>query len=207
MMEVLNDGTLIVPVPVGQPVYAVSTIVNGGTRPQTITKISAPGAPFAVSQLPKIGTVLQPGQSVTVSFSYTPSKAVPSNASLTVTGSTGTAATVSLTGSSQPGISKFTAPAGIRFGNVPVGHTATRFIHIVNAGNEASLVASTGLSGPFRAVANVPAGLPVNSGRDLSIPVTFTPTAAGRSNGSYTLTVTDKFGPHTVVITLAGTGT
>jgi hypothetical protein len=141
-----------------------------------------------------------------VSFSYTPSQAVPSNASLTVTGSHGTAATVSLTGSSQPGISKFTAPAGIRFGNVPVGHTATRFIRIVNAGNEASLVASTALSGPFRAVANVPAGLPVNSGRDLSIPVTFTPTAAGRTTGSYTLTVTDKFGPHTVVVTLAGTG-
>jgi outer membrane protein assembly factor BamB len=206
MMEVLNDGTLIVPVPVGQPVYAVSTIVNGGTTPQAITKISAPGAPFAVSHLPKIGTVLQPGQSVTVSFSYTPSQAVPSNASLTVTGSHGTAATVSLTGSSQPGISKFTAPAGIRFGNVPVGHTATRIIRIVNAGNEASLVASTALSGPFRAVANVPAGLPVNSGRDLSIPVTFTPTAAGRTTGSYTLTVTDKFGPHTVVVTLAGTG-
>jgi hypothetical protein len=39
-------------VPVGLPEYAVSTIVNGGTTPQRITKISAPGAPFSARFLP-----------------------------------------------------------------------------------------------------------------------------------------------------------
>ena len=39
----------------------------------------------------------------------------------------------------RPCRSKFTAPQRISFGHVPVGHTATRFIHIVNAGNEAPL--------------------------------------------------------------------
>ncbi len=206
MLDNLNDNTLIVPMPVGTTQYALSTIVNGGTTPQRITKISEPSAPFGVKQLPKVGMVLQPGQSVTVQFSYTPSKAVTSNSALTVTGSSGTAATVSLTGSSQPGISKFTAPKGLSFGKVPVGHTVTRFVHIVNAGNEASLVSSTVLSGPFHALANPPSGLPFNSGNDLSIPVTFTPTAAGLSTGGYTMTWTDLFGPHTLTISFTGTG-
>jgi len=59
-------------VPVGQPVYAVTTIVNGGTTTQRIARVSAPGTPFAVQALPRLGTVLRPGQSVTVQVGYTP---------------------------------------------------------------------------------------------------------------------------------------
>ena len=47
MLLSLNDGTQVGPVPVGLPEYAVSTIVNGGTTPQRITKISGPGGPFS----------------------------------------------------------------------------------------------------------------------------------------------------------------
>jgi hypothetical protein len=206
MLLSLNNGTVIAPVPVGQPQYATSMIVNGGTTPQRITKISLPGAPFTVRQLPKLGTLLLPGQSATVQFAYTPTQAVSSNATLTVTGSSGTAASVSLSGSSSPALSKFTAPKGVSFGTVPVGQTATRYIHIVNAGNQAALVSSTALSGPFRAAAEVATGLPVNGGNDLNVPVTFTPTAKGYSVGTYTFSWTDRFGPHSLTISVTGTG-
>jgi hypothetical protein len=206
MLLVLNDGTLIVPVPVNQPVYAVSSIVNGGTTPQRITKISAPGGPFTARQLPKVGTILRPGQSVTVQFAYTPSQAVSSTSALTVTGSSGTAATVSLSGASSPALSKFTAPRGVSFGKVPVGQTATRFIHIVNAGNQLATVSGTALTGPFRAAAKVARGLPISGGDDLSVPVTFTPAATGYSAGTYTFSWTDRFGPHSITVTINGTG-
>ncbi len=202
----LNNGTVIAPVPVGTPNYAVSTIVNGGTTPQRITSISAPGGPYTVRGLPKMGTVLQPGQSVTVQFIYKPSQAVTSNAALTVTGSSGTAATVSLSGSSSPALEKFTAPSNVSFGKVPVGQTATRFIHIVNAGNQGATVGRTAVSGPFRAAAKVASGLTVNGGNDLTVPVTFTPAAKGYSAGVYTFTWTDQFGSHSLTIPINGTG-
>jgi hypothetical protein len=206
MLLSLNDGTQVGPVPVGLPEYAVSTIVNGGTTPQRITKISAPGAPFSAKFLPRPGTVLRPGQSVTVQFVYTPSQAVSSTSVLTITGSSGTAAKVSLSGASAPAVSKFRAPQSISFGDVPVGQTATRFIHIVNAGNQAALVSATRLAGPFRAPDKVAPGLPVNGGYDLSIPVTFTPTGAGYTTGAYTFTWADRYGPHSLTIPINGTG-
>lgn len=89
MLLSLNDGTNVGPVPVGQMVYAVTTIVNGGTTPQRLTRIVIPSGPFATSNVPHTGIVLKPGQSVTVQVAYTPSKAVNSSAALTITGSSG----------------------------------------------------------------------------------------------------------------------
>jgi hypothetical protein len=206
MLLSLNDGTQVGPVPVGLPEYAVSTIVNGGTTPQRITKISAPGGPFSARFLPRVGTVLRPGQSVTVQVAYTPSRAVSSSSALTITGSSGTPAKITLSGASAPAVSKFSAPRSISFGDVPVRQTATRFIHIVNAGNQAALVGSTRLAGPFRAPDKVAPGLPVNGGYDLRIPVTFTPAATGYTIGAYTFTWTDRYGPHSVTIPINGTG-
>jgi PQQ-like domain/Abnormal spindle-like microcephaly-assoc'd, ASPM-SPD-2-Hydin len=202
----LNDGTEVGPVPVGQPVYAVTTIVNNGASEQRITEVSAPGGPFTARFLPRPGTILRPGQSVTVQIAYRPGRAVSSAGALTITGSSGPPVTITLSGTAQPAHSKFTAPPRIGFGDVPVGHTATRFIHIVNAGNEAATVATTMLTGSFRAPYPVHKGLPVNGGYDLKIPVTFTPAAAGRSAGRYTFTWKDRSGLHTITVPITATG-
>jgi len=206
MMLSLNDGTEVGPVPVGQPVYAVTTIVNGGAAAQRIAKISPPGGPFTARFLPRPGTVLRPGQSVTVQIAYRPARAVSSAGALTITGSSGPPVTVALSGTAQPARSKFTAPPRIGFGDVPVGHTATRFIHIVNAGNEAATIASTRLTGPFRAPYPVVRGLPVNGGYDLKIPVTFTSATPGRSAGRYAFTWADRAGLHTITVPITATG-
>ena len=201
----LNDGTQVGPVPVGQPVYAVTTIVNGGTAAQRIARVSAPGTPFAVRALPRPGTVLRPGQSVTVQVGYTPRRVVSSKAALIIAGSSGTTARVSLSGAAQPARSKFTAPPRIGFGDVRTGHTATRFIHIVNAGNETATVTGTRLAGPFRAPDRVEDGLPVNGGYDLRIPVTFRPARAGPVTGSYRFSWNDQAGTHTLTVPITGT--
>ena len=206
MLLNLNDGEDVGPVPVGQPVYAVTTIVNGGTTPQRLTKISKPGAPFAVRHLPRAGTVLKPGQSFTVQVSYRPGRAGSRVAALTVTGSSGTRAIVSISGKATTAVSKFTAPRRVSFGTLTVGHTVTRFVHIVNVGNQNATVVRTRLAGPFRAPYQVARGLPVNGGYDLSVPVTFTPTAPGRTTGRYTFTWQDRLGRHALTVPITGTG-
>ena len=207
MLLNLNDGTNVGPVPVGQPVYAVTTIVNGGTTPQRLTEISKPGGPFAVRFLPRTGTVLKPGQSVTVQISYRPSRVGAPAAVLAVTGSSGTPAIISISGKAGTAVSRFTAPRRVSFGTVAVGHTMTRFVHIVNVGNQNATVVRTRLAGPFHAPYQVAQGLPVNGGYDLSIPVTFTPSAPGRITGRYTFTWRDRLGRHTLTVAIAGTGT
>jgi len=165
-----------------------------------------PGAPFAVRHLPRAGTVLKPGQSFTVQVSYRPGRAGARAATLAVTGSSGTRAIISISGKARTAVSRFTAPRRVSFGTVTVGHTVTRFVHIVNVGNQNATVARTGLTEPFHAPYQVAQGLPVNSGYDLSIPITFTPSASGRITGRYTFTWRDRLGRHTLTVPITGTG-
>jgi len=150
--------------------------------------------------------VLKPGQSVTVQVSYRPSRVGTRAAVLAVTGSSGTRASISISGKARTAVSKFTAPRRVSFGTVAVGHTTTRFVHIVNAGNQNATVIRARLAGPFHAPYQVAQGLPVNSGYDLSIPITFTPSASGRITGTYTFTWRDRLGRHTLTVPITGTG-
>ncbi len=149
----------------------------------------------------------QPGQSVTVQISYRPSRVGAPAAVLAVTGSSGTPAIISISGKAGTAVSRFTAPRRVSFGTVAVGHTMTRFVHIVNVGNQNATVVRTRLAGPFHAPYQVAQGLPVNGGYDLSIPVTFTPSAPGRITGRYTFTWRDRLGRHTLTVAIVGTGT
>jgi len=133
---------------------------------------------------------------------------VTSNGSFTITPSQGASATVSLTGTGLPPVTKFTASPGVvHFGSVPVGHTATRMIKVVNAGNQPSLMGQTGLpGGPFGAPLQAAVGLPVNQDYQLVLPVTFHPTKAGAFHGTYKVTWTDEFGQHSLNVPITGTG-
>jgi hypothetical protein len=155
-----------------------------------------------------VGTVIKPGASVTVGLVYAPQAATTSNSSFTITASNGTSATVTLTGTGLPPVTKFTAsPSMVHFGSVRVGHTATVRVHVVNAGNQPSLMRRTpGPGGAFGAPLRVPNGLPVNGGYDLELPVTFHPTKAGAFTGVYVLKWTDRFGVHTLNVPITGTG-
>ncbi|MGH3157307.1 MAG: choice-of-anchor D domain-containing protein, partial [Streptosporangiaceae bacterium] len=204
----LNDGTRVGPVPVGLRVSGVATIVNGGTTPQRITRVSAPagGGRLTYRALPKTGTLISPGQSIAVQVIYAPAKVVPTKVTLTITGSSGTPARVAVSGTSQKAVSKMIASKRVSFGDVRVGHTVTRSINVLNDGNTAATILKTVLLGPFHLPYKVADGLPFNGGYNLAIPVTFTPAKAGRVTGSYTFSWTDWFGTHALTIPITATG-
>ncbi len=206
---VKNSGELITNVPVGITDPVVTNIVNGGNKPVTVTSVTAPAGPYKALNLPKADTVIKPGGSIPVQVTFVPQQAVTSNSSFTVTASSGTSVTVTLSGTGLSPVTKFTAsPSTVNFGSVPVGHTATVLVHVVNAGNQPSLMQRTALpGGPFGAPLRAAIGLPVNGGDDLVLPVTFHPTKAGAFTGSYTLKWTDEFGAHTLNVPITGTGT
>jgi len=203
-----HDGELIENVPVGVTVPLTTAITNGGDTPVTVTSVTPPTGPYTAQDLPKVGTVIKPGASVTVGLVYAPRQATASNGSFTITASNGTSATVTLTGTGLPAVTKFTAsPSTVTFGPVRVGHTATVMVHVVNRGNQPSLMKRTPApGGAFGAPLRVANGLPVNGGYDLALPVTFHPTKAGTFTGVYVLKWTDRFGTHTLNVPITGTG-
>jgi outer membrane protein assembly factor BamB len=205
---IVEDSGLTANVPVGLTKPLVTDIVNGGTKPVTITSVKLPSRRYRTVHLPKVGTIIKPGEALPVEVIFSPQHAVTSNSSLTFTASSGTRVTVTLTGTGLPPVSRFTAsPSTVNFGAVRVGHTATVVIHLRNAGNQPSLMRSSApTSGPFGAPARVTNGLPVNGEDDLVLPVTFHPTRAGVFSGVYKVTWTDPFGRHTLGVPITGTG-
>jgi hypothetical protein len=173
-----------------------------------VTSVTPPAGPFTATGMPARGTIINPGQSVTVEVTFAPKQAGLATGSLTISGSSGSSATVALSGTAVPAVSQFKAsPSAINFGTVPMGHKVTAIIDIANTGNQPALVASVArLHLPFRALYSVAKDLPVNPGEDLKIRVAFTPTHAGTFHGVYRLTWTDPFGTHTLNVPLTGTG-
>lgn len=196
-------------VPVGTDAPTTVIITNGGTSARKISKITMPGGPFKVTGLPAVGTSVASGQSVTASVTYAPTAAGTSSGTLSVTGAAGTAAAVTLTGKAPNGVSKFTAsPTAVNFGSVPLGTQASATISVTNTGNlPATLTATAPPQLPFGAPDPIAKNLPVGSGYDLQIPVTFTPTSVGAVTRSYKITWTDPKGTHSLTIPVSGTGT
>jgi hypothetical protein len=199
-------GTTNVPVGLSDP--RTIEITNGGTSAEAVTSVAPPAAPFTATGLPAPGTIINPGQSVTVQVTFAPQRAGNAVGSLTVSGNSGTSATVDLSGTGLAAVSKFTAsPTAVNFGSVRSGHRAREVIDVANTGNQPATVISVApLHAPFRAPYTVARGLPVNPGEDLRIPVIFTPTRNGTVTGVYRLTWTDRFGPHTLDVSLTGAG-
>jgi len=203
-----QDGMLITNVPVGVADPQQTVMVNDGDVPVTVKSVTPPTGSYRALGLPRPGTVIRPGEAITVQVIFTPRHAMTSNGSFTIIPSRGTSATVSLTGTGLAPVTKFTASPGVvHFGPVPVGHTATRMIKVVNAGNQPSLMGQTGLpGGPFGAPLRAAQGLPVNGDYDLELPVTFHPVKAGAFHGIYKVTWTDEFGQHSLDVPITGTG-
>jgi hypothetical protein len=218
----------VIPVPVGIQKPEIVTISNLGTVTQTITSVTPPSAPFSASNLPAVGTTLNPGASIAVQVTYSPTAAGPATGSFTIVGSSGQQAVVTLTATGTAAVSQLTTtvvpPAGtsiahaatsheaktpltLDFGTVTVGTTATANIQVSNTGNTASLVTgTTSLSAPFAALLQPPVGMPFNADSDLQIPVTFTPTQTGAVKTQYHLRWQDVTGRHTLTVIITGTG-
>ncbi|HSR86138.1 MAG TPA: choice-of-anchor D domain-containing protein [Streptosporangiaceae bacterium] len=201
-----DQGVTAVPIGIQKP--EIVTISNLGTATQTITSVTPPSAPFSASNLPVVGTKLNPGASIAVQVTYAPTSPGPATGSFTIAGSSGQQAVVGLSGIGTPAVSQLTASSpSVNFGTIPVGKKATAYFQVSNTGNTQSTVNGVAnLKAPFAAPLKPDVGLPFNSDSDLLLPVTFTPTVKGNFSTQYKLQWRDVNGSHTVIVTITGTG-
>src|SRR5581483_9888897 len=107
--------------------------------------------------------------------------------------------------SAGPGVLSV-SPTTVAFGSVATNTTATSSFTLTNTGGTAlTVTAVTPPAAPFSATSPITVNTTIAPNQTLTQTVTFTPTAAGAANGSYSITVNDGQAAH--VVTLTGTGT
>ncbi len=201
--EPLNFGT--VNTGAGGKALTVS-LTNSWDQPETLTGINGPGAPYAVSGLPPVGTVLAPQQSVTASVDFDPGAAGTYPSALRVSTNHGSV-TAPVSGTAVTGTEHLAATStSVNAGSVPVGGTVRVTFGVGNSGTVALVVTrAIAPGGAFSAPVPMPEGMTIEPGTFLNQTVTFHPTALGPTSSRYVFNSNDGQGP--VIVTLHGTGT
>ena len=193
-------------VPVSQSATGTATFSNTGAQPLTIQAWSQPAAPFTVTGLPAVGTVINSGQSFTVTATFSPTTVGTFTDELDLTTSAGEAE-VPMSGSSAQSASLVITPLSTDLGRVPVGAVVTTSFTVANTGGSPATitkskppVAGTG----FTATSALAEGTSIAAGQTVTETVQFAPTAVGSANDAWVITGTDGTGLQTVSFT--GTG-
>ena len=181
------------------------TLSNSWNKPETVTGIDRPGAPYVVSGLPAVGAVLAPQQSVTASVDFDPAVAGTSRSTLRVATNHGSV-TIPVSGTAVTGVQRLAVTAlTVNAGSVPVGGTVHVTFGVGNTGTVALIITrAIPPSGAFTAAVPMPEGITIEPGTFLKQTVTFHPTAPGPTTSRYTFNSNDGQGP--VTVTLHGTG-
>ena len=176
----LNFGTI----QVGYQQTLSETLTNSGGSTINVTQVIATGAGFAASGL-TLPLVLASGQSQSFSVTFTPQAAgtVSGNLSVANTGSTPTV-NISLAGGSQTAGALTPSPVSLNFGSVQIGSNQALPETLTNTGGSTVTVTQVTPSGTGYSVSGLNLPLILAAGANQAFNVTFTPTAAGSSNGS-----------------------
>ena len=96
-------------------------------------------------------------------------------------------------------------PTALSFGDVTVGHNQLLSLTISNSGASSVTISQVQISGNAFTQSGITAPLTLDPGTNVTMSVTFTPTAAGNATG--TLTLTSNASNPTLTVALSGTGT
>ncbi len=195
-----------------------SVNVGSSSSAQTVTLSNTGGAaanslvigaaPAGYSRTTTCGASLAAGGSCTISVTFSPTAAQAYGGSVTVTGSGGTNISIGLSGTGAAAASSNVnaSVSFLSFGNVTVGQTsASQTITVSNSGT----AAATNMSYPAAPAkfnkSGTCAGTTLNAGASCTIVFSYTPTAVGADNATYTFTGGGKTFP--IALTGAGTST
>jgi len=188
------------------------TVTNGGNAALTITSIAITGTNNAdFTQTNTCGASVPALGTCTISVTFAPTSATPPNrtAEVTITDSgAGSPQVVDLTGTAGTAPIVSLSPSSLAFSaQQAVGVTSSPLtLTVTNTGTAALTFTSVAVTGDFAVQSNnCTAGLQATTpNSNCTITVTFTPTMAGSSVGSLTLTDNAPNSPQ--IILLTGTG-
>ena len=190
---------------VGTQISGTLTISNVGGAPLVIHSVSSPRTPFSATGVPSPGSSLGPGQSVTVTFTFTPTQVGQFSDQVVVDTSAGKD-TVPLTATAALPGNLVLTPTSLQFGTVPVGQNKVLSFQISNTGGSRVTVTKSkppGLAVGFTNQDNLQEGATINAGEMKTLHVQFAPAKAGPAADHWVINADGKQG----VLTLEMTGT
>ena len=190
------------------------TLTNGGSAALSITSIAVTGDDITdFQEINTCGTSVPALMTCTITVTFTPTAVGTRTAQVTITDSSpspGSTQVVDLTGTggNEPLVSL--SATSLAFGNQAVGVASTpQSIQVTNTGTAPLSFTSVVASGVFAVQANNCSTAPLQPTTppsNCAISVTFTPTTAGESVGSLTLTDNAPNSPQIILLTGTGGG-
>jgi hypothetical protein len=185
------------------------TLTSSGGAPLTINSVGVAGTGYAISGATFPAT-LNPKQSVTLQVSFDPTATGTDSGTITISSnsSTGATATVSLSGTgTNPTNPVLTVSStALRFGDEPVGTTATLSVMLTSTGTSPVTVSAASVTGAGFSFSGSTFPVTLNPTIAITIQVQFDPTAVGAASGTLAFTSNSTTGT-TSVVNLSGNGT
>ena len=189
------------------------TLTSSGTAPVTISSSTIAGQGFQISSVaypPGISSwpaTLNPGQQVVLSITFAPDSANSFTGDLALaSNANGGTANISLsgTGDAVPTPNLTLSATSISFGQTQIGSKVPRTLTLTSTGNAPLSISTITVSGAAFSLGAVSLPATLQPNQQLTLTVTFDPTAEGSDAGTLTVTSNDASGPATV--SLGGSG-
>jgi hypothetical protein len=178
---------------------------NSGNASVSINAAAISSKYFALTS-PSLPAALAAGQSVSLTFSFTPNAAGTFDASATIASNPSSAVpNLALTGTGVADGQLAPSATSEAFGGVIVGSSRSLTEVITNTAGSSVTVSQVTISGAGYSFSGMSAPVSLGAGQSASIDVSFAPTSSGGVSGSLTIT-SDATNP-ALSIALSGTGT
>jgi hypothetical protein len=177
----------------------IVTVTNTGTSPCSITGTTTSGAPFDVSNAPANPTAVDPGDTLPITVTYSPTTLGSAHGTLTIASNAlGGGLNVDLSGIGQtpPPCDLQPAPSSLSFTGVSQGATANQNVVLTNYGSAdcdvvyVKVKPATG-TGPADFSATIASSTPVNfvpitvaSGASVAMKTSFTPSSSSQESAN-----------------------
>ncbi len=196
----LSFGT----VAVGQSMAKTASLTNSGGTSITVSKASVDNTEFTISGLALPATIAA-GQSANLTVTFAPRTSGAATASVAVSGSasltmgsaygssantTAISASLALAGTAASAGQLAVSPSSLAFGTVTVGSTQGQTVTITNSGGTSASITQASATGAGIRVTGPAVPLSLAPNQSASFQVTFAPTAAGATTGSFAVVST-----------------
>jgi hypothetical protein len=170
--------------PVGGQLAGKVTFTNTGTK-LTVKAVHTPSAPFEATGLPKVGSVIEPGEVITVNVTFKSSTPEPFKGSLGLTTQAGETK-IALSGSAEESRSALTpSTESLELGSTPDGGQLSGEVRFTNTGNTTLVVSAVhSPSAPFAATGLPARGAVITPGQIITVRVAFETSTPGNFTGS-----------------------
>ena len=180
----LDFGTAVV----GSSRQLTDTLTNGTSAAVTISGANSSDPSFVVTG-PATPFALAPGQSATITVTFTPRAAGKPAGGLSITSNaaSGGVLRVALSGTAVAAGTLAVNPSALSFGNVGVGQSAAKTATLTNPGASSVTVSQASVSNAAFSISGLTLPVTLGANQSTAFTVTFAPKSSGAVSGSITV--------------------